>query len=168
MITKFFSPTTLTQGSQVPLSGNYVLTARHSGQTMTVSGNSTSAGAPIVQTPWAAAADEQWALAPASSAGYYTVGSRSSGLLFDITGGSHANGAVLEQWAAHGGPNQQFSFVPYGDGRGYFNIGNLNTSGMCVDVLGVSQAVGASIAQWTCNGGANQQWYMTPASPAVP
>lgn len=157
-----------TAQGKVPIAGNYVLTARHSGQVATVSGNSAANAAPIVQSPYTSGTNQQWAIASAATAGYDSLTAGSTGKLFDISGASHANGAPLIQWPANGGTNQQFSFVPFGDGRGFNTIGNLGTAGMCLDVLNLSQAVGAAIAQWPCNSGKNQQWYLSPANPSVP
>jgi F5/8 type C domain/Ricin-type beta-trefoil lectin domain-like len=153
---------------KVPLTGRYVLAARHSGQVATVSGNSAAYGAQVVQSPYVRGANQQWAIAPSSTAGYDTLTAASTGLLFDISGASHANGALLIQWPANGGTNQQFGVLPAGDGRGFSTVGILSTPGLCLDVLNVSQVVGAAIAQWGCNGGRNQQWYLSPANPAVP
>lgn len=151
----------------VPLSGNYVLTARHSGQVMSVSGGSTVAAASVVQLGYTSATSQQWSFS-ASSNGWYRLASLNSGLSLTVNGGSTAAGAALVQAGWSSANWQQFSLTPYGDGRGFFTIGNRNASGTCLDVFGASTASGTGVIQWTCNSGTNQEWMPSPVSTSAP
>ncbi len=94
-----------------------------------------------------------------SLTGYTVAGfeilSRYSGAALDVTGYSSSDGAVLQQWAYLSGANQQWSFVPVGDGS--FTIVS-SLSGKVLDVTGLSTVNGAIIQQWDSLGTANQRW----------
>lgn len=96
---------------------------------------------------------QEWDVTTEGS-GYYLTNA-DTGMVADDDGASKTAGAEVIDWAKNGGANQQWTFVP--NGQGYYNILNVN-SGLCLDVVGASTSSGALIDQWTCNGGSNQAW----------
>jgi endoglucanase len=136
-------------------SGNwYEIANRNSGDVLDVNGQSTAAGARIIQWSYWGGNNQQWSLAALDS-GYYTVNNRNSSLLLDVAGASKVSGDSVIQWTADGGLNQQWQVIDIG--FGYYQIVNHN-SGLSLDVNGASTANGAGIIQWPVNGGSNQQW----------
>ena len=135
----------------------YEILNRNSGDALDVNGQSTVAGARIIQWSYWGGNNQQWSLAALDS-GFYTVSNRNSSLLLDVAGASKANGDSVIQWTANGGPNQQWQVVDIG--FGYYQIVNHN-SGLSLDVNGASTVNGAGIIQWPVNGGSNQQWQIT-------
>jgi hypothetical protein len=86
---------------------------------------------------------------------FYQLVSVHSGKAIDIEGSSTATGAPAVQWDRGSGQNQQFQFVPSGDG--YYRI-VARHSGMALDVYQWNPDNGAEIRQWTDLNGTNQQW----------
>jgi hypothetical protein len=91
----------------------------------------------------------------------FEIMSRLSGKALDVTALSTDDGAGIQQWDYLSGSNQQWSFVPVGNGS--FNILNAN-SGKVLDVTALSTLDGALIQQWDSLGTANQQWNLLPTS----
>ena len=139
-------------------SGNwYEITNRNSGDALDVNGQSTVAGARIIQWAYWGGNNQQWSLSALDS-GYYTVSNRNSSLLLDVAGAAKTSGDSVIQWTANAGLNQQWQVIDIG--FGYYQIVNHN-SGLSLDVNGASTANGAGIIQWPINGGSNQQWQIT-------
>lgn len=86
---------------------------------------------------------------------FYQLVSVHSGKAVDVQGASTEAGAMVVQWAPHAGQNQQFRFVP--SGNGYYRI-VARHSGMALDVYQWNPDNGAEIRQWTDLDGTNQQW----------
>jgi len=86
---------------------------------------------------------------------FYQLVSVHSGKAIDIEASSTEPGAMAVQWDPHDEPNQQFQFVPAGDG--YYRI-VARHSGLALDVYQWNPANGAEIRQWTDLNGTNQQW----------
>lgn len=86
---------------------------------------------------------------------FYQLISVHSGKAIDIEAASTEAGGMAIQWQPHNAPNQQFQFVPSGDG--YYRI-VARHSGMALDVYQWNPANGAEIRQWTDLDGTNQQW----------
>ncbi|SEQ25336.1 RICIN domain-containing protein [Streptomyces radiopugnans] len=86
---------------------------------------------------------------------YYQLVSRHSGKAIDVFERSTDNGASVVQWTPGTGANQQFRFVPSGDG--WYRIAARH-SGKVLDVEARSTADGANVVQWTDNDSANQQF----------
>ncbi|AAZ55678.1 hypothetical protein JCM3263A_23040 [Thermobifida fusca] len=86
---------------------------------------------------------------------YYVLVNRHSGKAMDVWEWSTANGGEIRQYDNLGGYNQQFRFVPAGDG--YYALVNRH-SGKAVDVWERSTADGAEIRQYDHHGGYNQQF----------
>jgi hypothetical protein len=95
------------------------------------------------------------ASAQVDSGVYYQLISLHSGKAVDIEAKSTEAGAAVIQWTPNPGENQQFRFVPSGDG--FFRV-VARHSGMPLEVFGWNPANGAEIVQWTDLNGANQQW----------
>lgn len=86
---------------------------------------------------------------------YYSIQVASTGKHLDIRGVSMNNGARLQQYDRNGGANQQFTFIP--DGNGYYFI-KAKHSNKALDVVGVSKSDGAFIQQYDQNNGDNQRF----------
>ncbi|MFP8960799.1 RICIN domain-containing protein [Streptomyces nanhaiensis] len=86
---------------------------------------------------------------------YYQLVSRHSGKAIDVFERSTGNGASVVQWTPGTGANQQFRFVPSGDG--WYRIAARH-SGKVLDVEARSTADGGNVVQWTDNDSANQQF----------
>lgn len=83
-----------------------------------------------------------------------------SELVMDIPGASTAQGTQLVQWEGHGGANQEWLLLPFGEGGAYVIVSSL--TGMVVDVARASTADGAAVVQWPWAGTANQVWFVAP------
>ena len=90
---------------------------------------------------------------------FFEVVARHSGKCLDVSGASADNLASVIQWDCHGEANQQWQFVPLGDG--YYRI-MARHSGKVLDVYGVSTEDLASITQYESHDGVNQQWSLEP------
>ncbi|WP_101256694.1 RICIN domain-containing protein [Streptomyces barkulensis] len=86
---------------------------------------------------------------------YYQLVSRHSGKAIDVFERSTDNGASVVQWTPGTGANQQFRFVPSGDG--WYRIAARH-SGKVLDVEARSTADGANVVQWDDKNGYNQQF----------
>ena len=93
--------------------------------------------------------------APPPELEFFEVVARHSGKCLDVSGASTDNFASVIQWDCHGGANQQWQFVPLGDG--YYRI-VARHSGKVLDVYGVTTDDLAPIIQYESHGGVNQQW----------
>jgi alpha-galactosidase len=130
----------------------------NSGQNLAVSGNSTSAGAGIVQEPADNQNNQEWQLVPTGSGGYKVV-NRASGLLLDVPGASSTQGTQLVQNPDDHAADSQWTFTPAGSGGYTVKAGS---DGLLADVSGNSTTAGGTVVQWGSNGGANQQWKLVP------
>jgi mannan endo-1,4-beta-mannosidase len=81
----------------------------YSGMALSVSGNSNSNGASIVQTPWANSNYQIWTLIPQSN-GSYVLQNVGSGLALDDPGWSTTAGVTMDQWTVNSAANQQWKF----------------------------------------------------------
>jgi galactose oxidase len=140
-----------------------------SGQCVTVSGASTTAGADAIQSVCAGAADESWSLVPVGS--YYHIASVSSGQCLNVTYASKTEGATVIQWPCQAATatNDQWSIVSVGE---YYHIVNVN-SGECLNISGGSQTPGAQLIQWPCQpyqpDDYNDLWSLAlPSAPVLP
>eukprot|EP01083_Nonionella_stella_P239897 839162_1 len=137
--------------------GFYTIQSVHSGKVIDVPGQSKDKGKQLQQ--W----DSNGTVAQIfyikeSCHGIFTIQNKGNGLYLDISRGSKANSAKLSQWTLngnYGSDNQQFMFVPAGDGSYYiFNV----KSGKCLDVAGASKDNGGKVHQWQPHSGNNQRW----------
>jgi hypothetical protein len=138
----YVAPTT---GSNLPL------VSQNSG--LCLSGVNTTEGTQLEQVTCNSTTLQEWN-ATTEGSGYYLTNA-DSGMVADDSGSSATAGGAVIDWDQNGGSNQQWVFVP--NGQGYYNIVNVY-SGLCLDVLSASTSSGALIDQYTCNGGANQAW----------
>ncbi|MGW2725476.1 RICIN domain-containing protein [Streptomyces sp. NPDC001492] len=91
---------------------------------------------------------------PAKNANYKMV-NKSSSKAVDVSGGSLSAGANIIQWTDSGTGNQNWRFVPVGDGS--YEIVSRN-SALVMDVSGAATADGASVIQSSDTNAANQHW----------
>lgn len=83
---------------------------------------------------------------------------KATGKMLDVTGNSKEAGTQLCVWDAHGGANQQFSFVP--TTVGYLIVNN--GSALCVDAKGAGMQDGTPVIVWEKNDALNQHWFRVP------
>ena len=98
----------------VPVSGGYgELQAQNSGDDVTVSGSSTTAGTPdIVQQPVSGAASSLW-LPTQQSDGSWAFKNQNSGLCLDVFGAGATLGQQLDQWPCKNAPGTNQDFTPH-------------------------------------------------------
>ncbi|KUM81484.1 RICIN domain-containing protein [Streptomyces griseorubiginosus] len=94
---------------------------------------------------------------PAKNANYKVV-NKGSNKAIDVSGGSLSAGANIIQWTDSGAGNQNWRFVPVGDGS--YEIVTRN-SALLMDVSGAATADGATIVQSSDTNVANQHWTLT-------
>ncbi|AYC36221.1 RICIN domain-containing protein [Streptomyces griseorubiginosus] len=94
---------------------------------------------------------------PAKNANYKVV-NKGSNKAIDVSGGSLSAGAHIIQWTDSGAGNQNWRFVPVGDGS--YEIVTRN-SALVMDVSGAATADGATIVQSSDTNVANQHWTLT-------
>jgi len=91
--------------------------------------------------------------------GSFEIVSVHTGKVLEVAGASSGNGVSIQQNALNGFEQQQWQFVPTGDG--YYFIQNILT-GKVLDVTGGYTTGGTLMQQWQELGGANQQWRLVP------
>lgn len=96
---------------------------------------------------------------PATNANYKLV-NKNSAKPIDVSGASTSAGANVIQWNDTGAPNQNWRFVPTGDGS--YKIVSRN-SYLPMDVSGASTADGASVIQSADTNGADEHWTLVAA-----
>lgn len=96
---------------------------------------------------------------PATNANYKIV-NKSSSKAVDVSGGSMSAGANVIQWTDTGALNQNWRFVPVGDGS--YEIVSRN-SALLMHVSGAATTDGASIVQSSDNNVADQRWTLVAA-----
>lgn len=89
--------------------------------------------------------------------GSFEIVSMLTAKVLEVDGASTADGASVQQNALNGFEQQQWQFVPTGDG--YFYIQNVLT-GKVLDVTGGYTTGGTLIQQWDNLSGINQQWQL--------
>ncbi|MEW1648589.1 RICIN domain-containing protein [Streptomyces sp. NPDC091219] len=94
---------------------------------------------------------------PAKNANYKVV-NKGSNKAVDVSGGSLTAGADIIQWTETGAGNQNWRFVPVGDGS--YKLVTRN-SALVMDVSGASTTDGASVIQSADTDAANQHWTLT-------
>ncbi|MFI7299315.1 RICIN domain-containing protein, partial [Streptomyces sp. NPDC050121] len=91
---------------------------------------------------------------PATNANYKLL-NKNSAKAIDVSGASMTAGANILQWNDTGALNQNWRFVPVGDGS--YEIVSRN-SALLMDVSGAATTDGANIVQATDNNAASQHW----------
>ncbi len=141
------------------LTGTYRLVNRNSGKVLDVSGASQSDGAPVIQWPWVAGANQKWQLVPGYD-GSFRLSNVNSGKILDDPGASTTPGQALDQWTDTKAPNQWWTLVPAAT-TGYYKLVNVSSS-MYADVAGASTADGAQVVQSAASTAASQEWALQP------
>lgn len=139
---------------------SYNIVNANSAMNLAVSGDSTAAGAAIVQQSGDNALDQEWQLV-AEGDGTYKVINRTSRLA--LTAPSSAQGAQLTQDSDSNAAAARWRLAPSGSGA-YTLVSA--SDGMLADVSGASTSAGAPVIQWPSNGGANQHWTLVPVPDA--
>ncbi|MER6563658.1 RICIN domain-containing protein [Streptomyces sp. NPDC001027] len=96
---------------------------------------------------------------PATNANYKIV-NKSSSKAVDVSGASMSAGANVVQWSDTGALNQNWRFVPVGDGS--YEIVSRN-SALLMDVSGGVTTDGANIVQSSDSNAASQRWTLVAA-----
>ena len=158
----------------VPIAGNYILSARHSGLVIDGSTGAATPGTLVTQQPYLSLTDQQWHIWSAPLDGYsqlanlYSLRPNGQYTTLEVFGNSNKVGTALDQAINLQGTNQQFKLLPVGDGRGYYAVSS-KSSGMCASVLDNSLLAGAGLGQFPCSDSSyNQNWWLTPANPKSP
>lgn len=144
----------LGSAEQALVSGGYYIQNVNSQKVLDIFGGSTNIGAPVIQWPWAAGANQQFTIAPTDD-GYYTITSVKTGMCLDVFGGNTKPGANIDQWTCGQNLNQKFSIESVS--AGVYRIRPLN-GGLCLTVYGDSTADGYAIVQDTCANKTSQQF----------
>jgi len=93
---------------QSPWSGWYEIVNRGSGQCLSVYGNSTSWGQPLVQYPCFGGSDQLWYMGSINLATTYVITSALDSQVVDVQGAYPWAGGTVDQYPYNGGSNQQF------------------------------------------------------------
>ncbi len=147
-VTTAFPGEAATRQTAVLTASKTDLVAVHSGQCVNVSGNSTAAGAAIVQAVCDGQSDNTWTLVPIGPNYHLVAGN--SGQCLNVPGNSQVAGTGMIQWPCQGASalNDQWQLVPVGTSYHIVSA----SSGQCLNVFGGSQLPGAVVAQWPCQG----------------
>ncbi len=139
-----------------------VITAKHSGKVLDVSGGAHVDGAPVIQFGSHGGANQRMALEHRGG-GWFMLRFTHSGKALDVDmrASGHSDGAGLIQWAAHGGDNQLFRFERRENDDCF--LLRVKHTGKVIDVCEGQTTDGAQIIQYTAHGGANQLFTITCA-----
>ncbi|SET30856.1 RICIN domain-containing protein [[Clostridium] polysaccharolyticum] len=102
--------------------------------------------------------------------GYFKIYSMLAGgttYVLDIAARKTDNGTNIALYTDKNGANQQFKFVPQGDGT-FAIMTRLTNDASCIDVENYSKDSGANVYQWVFNGTSNQLWRLVPVNTASP
>lgn len=147
-------------GWAVSWSGPYLITASYDLLNVAVSGGSTSGGAPIIQWPADAGAEQVWEFGTTTYDGVYEgtfIVNANSGLCINSDG---AAGDQLDQEICYyGNGNELFNI--HGSLGSYDSFSNVG-SGLYLDVNGYSWNEGAAIDTWYENNQPNQTFETVP------
>ncbi|HUN33967.1 MAG TPA: RICIN domain-containing protein, partial [Trebonia sp.] len=105
---------------------------------------------------------QRWALTPATLVNpgvSYTITNLNSALNLDTPGGSAAPGAIADQENPNGAADQQWQFVP--SGNGLYTIVNKG-SGLLLGIQGQSTAEGANAVLEPADNLTDQLWQLVP------
>ena len=158
------APPTLMKGPFV--SGDYVITAKHSGKSLTVEDNSTDDRANVHQYTYWGYKHQKWRLSYVGD-GYYIIYALHSGKCLEVADAREENGVNVRQnkHCAEGEctlkkeDNQKWRFEETSDG--YYRIVNKNSE-KCLDVRAASADNRANVQQWECQDNPDQQWVVQP------
>lgn len=140
----------------------YTITNVNSGLTLSVAGNSTSAGANVVQVTPTGSFSEQWTIVPDGS--NYQILNRNGQLVLTIFNASTTAGANIVQQTNHNGASQQWNFLSSLSSCQSGNACQIKSvkDGFVLDVSGASTSSGAQVIQEPNTNTSSQQWIFTP------
>lgn len=99
--------------------------------------------------------NQRWNFIPVQGESkYFHIVSAVNGKALDVTGAG-GDGADICVYQIHNGHNQQWEFIPRGNG--FFSI-HARHNGKALDVNGASKDDGAKLIIWNFGGGDNQLW----------
>lgn len=149
----------------VDLSGTHEIQNVASGLALSVSGDSTAAGAAIVQLPSASGA-ASWRFIAASTPGYYRIQSVQSGLSMSVSNASRVIGAPIVQSPAVQTAPFNDQWLPVLNSDGTFSFYNLATT-LALDEARASTTAN-QLDQWYPNGSDAQGFRLVPSQPVAP
>ncbi|MET0304876.1 MAG: RICIN domain-containing protein [Solirubrobacterales bacterium] len=142
----------------------YQFIFRHSGQCMSLHGNLSAPGTPLLQWPCGSPPDpnqgQVFTLVPRGN-GYHYVEINSTDQCVSVHGALQAPGTGILQWPCGGGTNQEWQIVPIAGQAPWFAM-IARHSGQCASVTGSQN--GASLVQWGCTWAGTQQWKFVPVN----
>lgn len=139
----------------------YVITARHSGKVLDVTGRSTADGANVLQYTYSGGTNQKWIVTDAGGGFYRLSPSHASTKGLDVSDCSTSSGANVQTWNYWGGNCQQYLIQK--NSSGYYQV-SARHSGKCLDVAEASVDNNTNIQQWGCSGGTHQQFLFELAS----
>jgi hypothetical protein len=139
-------------------SGDYVITAKHSGKSLTVEGGSLCNRANVIQYRYWGDEHQKWHLKHVGD-GNYEITAMHSGKCLEVADSLVPNGVNVRQNECNDAVNQIWQLEDAGDG--YYKIVNKN-SDKCLDVRGMSTVDGANVHQWEYGDTGNQKWILQP------
>ncbi len=151
-------------GALVVPSGEYVLTASHSGKALDVAGPSTADGADVLQWDYHGATNQQWQVLPQTD-GSYELRALHSGKSLDVAWGADTDGADVVQWTPNGGTNQRWYLDAVGDGT--YRVSS-KIGGRALDVDHGATANGANVLVWQYLAAPNQKWQLSRVQRVMP
>ena len=144
------------RGADFP-TGHFILRVKHSGLSLSPSGNSSQPGASIRQVR---VNPDRFRFELVGTSHYRIVNVR-NGLVMDVQGSSNDSGADVIQ-ATRGSSDSQLFEITNRIGKEY-EIKNLN-SGYCLDLFNGNRDDGGNVIQWFCTGNSNQTFVMEASS----
>jgi hypothetical protein len=139
----------------------YVISARHSGKALDVSGRSTADGANVLQYTYSGATNQKWILTDVGGGFYRLSPSHASTKALDVASCSTSSGANVQIYNYWGGSCQQWLITK--NSSGYYQVASRNSK-MCLDIAGASMDNSANLQQWGCTGVTCQQFLFELAS----
>ena len=136
----------------------------NSGLSLSLTGDSQTAGTVAIQEPAAALQSERWHFVPEGN-GEYLIVNLFTGQVLGVSDASLAAGAAVLDWADNGTPDHLWKVIDAGSGQ--YKLQNLN-SGLLLGVAGASTAAGAGTLQWFDNGTPDHLWTLQAAGAAYP
>lgn len=161
-VTTFVIPVTLAAWAPIG-NGNFRITAKHSGQDMSVPAWSQNDGTIIEQWTPLGQTNQVFNVQMTSS-GYKLMPSYNAKAV-TVNGNSTANGAAINQWTEVESPNQRFSIIDVGGG--YYKI-VARHSGKCLAVNNTGMNDGDDVVQWEWLNYDNFKWQFTSVPLSAP
>jgi galactose oxidase len=129
-----------------------VITVKHSGKCLTITGGATGDGAQVIQSSCDGSSHQGFTIIPSQNA--YQIVVKHSGKCLDVSGSSIADGVPVVQWSCLQGDNQLWYAQMSGD---HFQF-VAKHSGKCLNLDGGGQKNGARLIQQACVGRDHQRF----------